>query len=59
MIALTIGGIILLLVIVGVLFVNLSPEFGGKHSKSDLERYANSNHFKEGKFENIKAKKWT
>ena len=57
MIALTIGGIILLLVIVGVLFVNLSPEFGGKHSKSDLERYANSNHFKEGKFENIKATK--
>ena len=57
MIALTIGGIILLLVIVAVLFVNLSPEFGGKHSKSDLERYANSNHYKEGKFENIKAAK--
>tara|TARA_B110000046_G_scaffold88676_2_gene96844 strand:+ start:87101 stop:87406 length:306 start_codon:yes stop_codon:yes gene_type:complete len=55
MIGLTIGGIILLLIIVGVLFVNLSPEFGGKHSKKDVERYSGSNHYKEGKFVNIKA----
>ena len=55
MIGLTIGGITLLLVIVGVLFVNLSPEFGGKHSKKDVERYSTSENYKEGKFENIKV----
>jgi L-ascorbate metabolism protein UlaG (beta-lactamase superfamily) len=55
MIGLTVGGFILLLVIVGALFVNLSPEFGGKHSKKDIERYSVSTNYKEGKFENIKA----
>ncbi|MFT6166433.1 MAG: L-ascorbate metabolism protein UlaG (beta-lactamase superfamily) [Vicingaceae bacterium] len=55
MIGLTIGGIILLLLIIGVLFVNLSPEFGGKHSKKDVERYSTSDNYKEGKFENIKV----
>jgi L-ascorbate metabolism protein UlaG (beta-lactamase superfamily) len=55
MIGLTVGGIILLLVIVGALFVNLSPEFGGKHSKKDIERYSVSTNYKEGNFENIKA----
>ena len=55
MIGLTIGGIILSLVIVGALFVNLSSEFGGKHSKKDVERYSASNNFKDGKFENIKV----
>lgn len=52
MIGLTIGGIIVLLLVIGVLFVNLSPEFGGKHEKEDTARYEKSTHFIDGKFQN-------
>lgn len=54
MIGIIIGSAILILIIVGALFVNLSPEFGGNHSKEDKSRYSKSEHFKEGKFENLK-----
>jgi len=57
MIGLTVGGFILFLVIVGVIFIKLSPEFGGKHTKSDVERYSKSENFKAGKFENLRSTK--
>ena len=40
MIGLIIGTIVVLLVIVGVLFVNLSPEFGGKASAEKIKEYS-------------------
>lgn len=53
MIGLTIVGIILIIVIGGALFLNLSPQFGGKHTKEDLKRYQASGHYENGKFENL------
>ena len=53
MIGLTIVGIIVLILVVGVLFINLSPQFGGKHTKEDVVRYESSGHYKEGKFQNL------
>ncbi len=44
--------IITIIVIVGVVFVNTSPEFGGKYSEKDEERYEKSGHFKDGVFVN-------
>ncbi|TRX60893.1 MBL fold metallo-hydrolase [Fulvivirga sp. M361] len=48
-----VGGIIALLIIVGILFVNLSPQFGGKVSAEQKEEYARSSNYKEGKFTNL------
>lgn len=45
-------GITLLLFLIGTLFVNLSPQFGGKHSDADKLRYAESGNYEKGKFEN-------
>ena len=53
MIGLFIGGVILLLVIVGVLFINLSPEFGGKATQEQNTSFAKSANFKDGKFINL------
>ena len=53
MIGIIIGSAILILLIVGALFVNLSPEFGGNHTEKDKARYSESDNFKEGKFQNI------
>ena len=50
---LAIGGIIGALVITGILFVNFSPQFGGKISKEQLIEYAKSENHNEGKFINI------
>lgn len=53
MIGIIIGSVILILLIIGILFVNLSSEFGGNHTDEDKVRYSKSEHFKEGKFENL------
>ena len=53
MIVITIGIALLTLLVVGVLFVNFSPEFGGKHTETDKARYSRSDHFKDVKFENL------
>jgi L-ascorbate metabolism protein UlaG (beta-lactamase superfamily) len=45
--------VVLLLVVLVVLFVNLSPEFGGSPTKEQKERYNQSANFKDGVFENI------
>lgn len=53
MLGITIGVFILLILVIGVLFINLSPEFGGKHSDQDKKRYAKSLHYKDQKFKNL------
>lgn len=53
MIGLTIVGFIVLITLIVVLFVNLSPQFGGSHSKEDIVRYEQSGHYEEGKFVNL------
>jgi len=47
------GVLLGILLVVGVLFVNLSPEFGGKATKERQAEYAKSGNYKDGKFINI------
>lgn len=49
-----IGILIGILIIAYFLFVNLSPEFGGKITKEAQEQYAKSENYKDGKFLNEK-----
>ncbi|MBT3871542.1 MAG: hypothetical protein HOF75_02835, partial [Flavobacteriaceae bacterium] len=44
--------LITLLIIIGVLFINLSPQFGGVASKQQKEVFAKSKHYNDGKFVN-------
>jgi len=48
----SLGGLILLVVLVAMLFVNMSPEFGGASSAEQQKRYAGSGHYKDGQFVN-------
>ena len=52
MIGITIVGIIALLILVVVLFINLSPQFGKGATKSQKIEYAKSGHYEKGKFIN-------
>lgn len=52
MTGLFIVGIILLLVIVTIVFMNTSPEFGGKPTKTQQAAYALTGHYEDGKFVN-------
>lgn len=45
--------ILVVLVLIGVLFVNLSPEFGGSPTKAQKERFKKSDNFKGGVFVNL------
>jgi len=47
------GIVIGLIVIIGVLFINLSPEFGGKATEEQLKRYSKSENHEDGKFINL------
>ena len=47
-----IASIIAILLIVGFLFVNLSPEFGGSPSKEEKTAYQKTGHYDDGKFLN-------
>lgn len=42
-----------LVALVGIFFVNFSPEFGGSHSEADKKRYMESKHYENGKFQNL------
>ena len=53
--AIVIVSVILGIGALAILFVNVSPQFGGKHDKADLERYRQSGHYKSGKFINLTA----
>ncbi|OUS02966.1 hypothetical protein A9Q86_02110 [Flavobacteriales bacterium 33_180_T64] len=48
----TILGIVLLLTIITILFVNISPQFGGKATKEQKAIYAKSENYKDEKFVN-------
>ncbi len=49
---LTIVGALALIIIVGILFINLSPQFGRGVSKKQQIEYAKTNHYADGKFLN-------
>lgn len=40
-------------VIAGIIWLNTSPQFGGKHSEADIARYEASGHYEEGVFVNL------
>lgn len=42
---------------VGMAFVSLSPQFGGKHSDDDINRFKQSKNFQEDHFENLELTK--
>ncbi|KXX69360.1 hypothetical protein AVL50_19745 [Flammeovirga sp. SJP92] len=44
---------IAVVLIVGILFVNFSPQFGGSHSEEAIARFNASKNFKEGQFWNL------
>lgn len=48
-----IGGLLLVIIIGTLLFVNLSPEFGGSATKEQREQYEKSNNYKEDAFVNV------
>jgi L-ascorbate metabolism protein UlaG (beta-lactamase superfamily) len=49
---LAIGGIVAIVIIVGLLFLNLSPQFGGTDTSEAIARFVHSNNFKDSKFVN-------
>ncbi len=53
MITLSIISLIGLILIIGTIFLYTSPQFGGKHDKEDIKRYAESGHYENGKFVNL------
>ncbi len=48
----TLAVFVLAIVIIAVCFINLSPQFGGSHSEEQMQQYAKSGHYQEGKFIN-------
>jgi len=52
-IMITTVSITIIIVLVGVTFVNVSPEFGGKPSKESLRKIKNSSNFLNGSFQNL------
>ena len=53
MIGLAIGVLFVLLLIVGLLFITLSPEFGGRPTPEQKRVYQQSGHYSDGKFVNL------
>jgi L-ascorbate metabolism protein UlaG (beta-lactamase superfamily) len=47
------GGVLLAVIIGTILFVNISPEFGGSASEEQRKQYAKSNNYKNGTFINV------
>jgi len=53
MIGIGIGLLIISLLLVGIVFENFSPEFGGNPTKEQQKEYEKTGHFKDGKFVNL------
>ncbi|GAB3226670.1 MBL fold metallo-hydrolase [Hymenobacter seoulensis] len=47
------GSLLVLLLVVGVAFANLSPQFGGKPTKAQRAAYAKTGHYLDGEFQNL------
>ncbi|GAB3289793.1 MBL fold metallo-hydrolase [Hymenobacter tenuis] len=47
------GSLLVLLLVVGVAFANLSPQFGGKPTKAQRAVYAKTGHYLDGEFQNL------
>jgi len=47
------ASIVVLLLLAGVAFANLSPELGGKPTKAQKQAYAKSGHYHDGEFRNL------
>ncbi|OON67250.1 MBL fold metallo-hydrolase [Hymenobacter sp. CRA2] len=45
--------LLILLLLAGVAFANLSPELGGKPTKAQRAAYAKSGHYRDGEFQNL------
>lgn len=52
MIGIILGSLITLVLVVGIVFINFSPEFGEKATKEQKEEYKKSGHYEEDKFVN-------
>lgn len=50
---LTVVSVLLILVLLGILFVTFSPEFGGSPDKEKMAQYEKLPYFSEGKFSNL------
>ena len=48
-----IGILIGVVLITATLFINISPEFGGKATKEQKDFYSQSQNYKDGKFNNL------
>ena len=48
----TLAVFVLAIIIIAVCFINLSPQFGGSPSGEQMQQYAKSGHYQEGKFIN-------
>ncbi len=57
MILITIISLVVIVVIIAAIFINTSPEFGGKHTDERKARYAQADNYKDGKFENLTTTK--
>ena len=49
----TFGIIVGIIIIITTVFMGLSPQFGGKHTKEDIKRYEASGYYEAGKFQNL------
>ncbi|WP_262920573.1 MBL fold metallo-hydrolase [Hymenobacter sp. 5516J-16] len=45
--------LLIVMLVAGVAFANLSPEFGGKPTKAQRAAYAKSGHYQDGEFQNL------
>ena len=52
-IGLTVTALLVFVVVGGLLFVNISPEFGGKPTSEQKDSYHQSGHYTDGKFANL------
>lgn len=55
--AISLGILMGIVLVTGILFMNLSPQFGGKTTEEERTAYSKSANYKEGKFVNSKALK--
>ena len=52
MIGIVVGSLIIVVILIGIIFINTSPEFGENPSKNDLIKFKKSINYKAGKFKN-------